>query len=275
MSLILNIMLSTLNSGIENVKNVILPERDDVIYLISHQFTEERFKYIPLELKRNDIRILQIAGKGVAKSRNNVIRLANGDIGLFSDDDVSYTYEYIDTVIETFREKPDLDLALFKINTPDGFPEYKKYPETNFKLKKLPFSVGTIEIAIKINSIRKSGVLFDERFGAGQPLLIGSDESIFVNDCIKRGLNCWFFPHYVVNHPYESTIKHISRYDRRRISVAGAVDARILGWKAIPKAIAATIVKTPDLLRNNKKPIEYLKERLKGVMFILFKKEIK
>lgn len=271
----LNILLSTFNERIENVQDVMLDYRADVDYIVSHQFTDDKYKTIPKKLiERKDVIISQIQGKGVTKSRNNAILLAKGDIGLFSDDDVTYTNEYIDTVIDAFRNHADLDLALFKINTPEGFPEYKKYPFSEMRLRRrLPFSVGTIEIAIRISSIRKSGVLFDERFGAGQPLLIGSDESIFVTDCIKKGLNCWFFPKYIVTHPFESTIKTIPKYDIRRTYVGGAGDARIYGWWAVPRTFLATIKHLPQLIKYKKKPFVYLSERFKAVFYILLHKE--
>lgn len=265
----LNILLSTFNDRIFQVKNVILDFREDVNYIVSHQYTEEKYKVIPEELIRKDITISQIPGFGVTKSRNNCIRLADGDIGLFSDDDVTYTNEYFDTIIRCFTTNELLDLALFKINTPDGFPEYKKYPEQTLKLQKLPFSVGTIEIAFKVESLKKSKVLFDERFGAGQPLLIGSDESIFVLDCIKKGLNVWFYPEYIVNHPLESTVKRLTKYDKRRVSVGGAFDARINGWYSIPKIFIGTVKISPDLLKNKKNPFIYFKERISAAIYIL------
>lgn len=189
----LNILISTYNDGIEQVRNVLLDYRDDVTYIVTHQYTDSVYKYIPEELKREDIFVYQIEGKGVTKSRNKAIKLANGEIGLFSDDDVTYTNQYIDTVINYFKRDDSLDVALFKIKTPEGYPEYKKYPQTALKLKTLPFDVGTIEISFRVKSIKSSNVLFDERFGAGQEKLIGADESIFISDCLKKGNECLVF----------------------------------------------------------------------------------
>lgn len=265
----LDILISTIDEGITNVENVILPKRKGVTYIVSHQYRDAKYKNIPKALTRDDVIVSHIPGQGVTKSRNHAIQLASGDIALFSDDDVTYTPEYFDTVIKTFQSNKDLDVALFKIKTPAGFPEYKKYPTEIEKLNKLPFSVGTIEIAIKINSIKDKYILFDERFGAGQPLLIGSDESIFVLDCLRKNLNVWFFPEYVVEHPYESSVKKYKKYDKRIVSVTGAYDARINGIKAIPKAIGGTLKILPDLIKNKKSPVSYLRERLSATLYIL------
>lgn len=265
----LNVLISTIDEGIYKVKNVILDYRKDVSYIISHQYTDEKFKIIPKELIRDDILISHISGKGVTKSRNNAIRLAKGEIGLFSDDDVTYNNEYIDKVLETFSHNDFLDVAIFKMKKPGDFPDHKNYPKEPIKIRELPFSIGTIEIAFRINQIKKEHIFFDERFGAGQKLLIGSDENIFVLDCIKKGLNVWFFPEYIVNHPREATIMSISKYDKRRNSVRGAYDARINGVISIPKSFYETIRILPDLIINNKNPFLYLKERLFAAIYIL------
>ena len=139
MSATLNILISTFDEGIHKVKNVILDYREDVSYIISHQYTQEKYKIVPLELNRKDILISQIPGLGVTNSRNNAINLAHGEIGLFSDDDVTYSHSYFDTIIETFDNEESLDVCVFKIKTPEGFPEYKNYPKNKIKLKKLPF----------------------------------------------------------------------------------------------------------------------------------------
>ena len=72
--MLLNVLISTIDEGIEKVQNVILKYRKDIFYIISHQYTAEEFKYVPQELKRKDVLISQIPGSGVTKSRNNSIK---------------------------------------------------------------------------------------------------------------------------------------------------------------------------------------------------------
>lgn len=267
--MVVNVLISTIDAGIEKVRDVLLPYREDVKYLVSHQFQDNQFNYTPIELIRKDVFVSHIPGKGVTKSRNNAIHLAEGEIGLFSDDDVIYTNQYFDNIINTFRENPELDVAIFKINTPEGEPEYKKYPKSELKLYKLPFSVSTVEIAFRIEKIKRNNLFFDERFGAGQQLIIGSDESIFILDCMKKGLSVRFYPKYIVNHPFESTSKLIPMFNEKKVSVHGAFDARKNGWISIPKAFLGTIKLTPDLIRNKKNPLVYFYQRMKAAVYIL------
>jgi hypothetical protein len=264
----INILISTIDSGIKKLDQVILQPRDDVKYIVSHQYTNEKNKYIPDTLVRSDITVSQIASKGVTKSRNNAIKLADGDIGLFGDDDVTYNDNYFDTLKRVFTENADLDVALFKIKTPPGEREYKDYPEEVKTIEHAP-SVGTVEIGFRIKRVKEKSIRFDERFGAGQPLLIGSDERLFVQDCIDTGLNVKFFPEYIVNHPYESTVKQIPKYDKRLIWVTGGVDGRMNGSKALLKAFWGTIKMLPDLVKNRINPFSYFYHRVSAVIYIL------
>lgn len=264
----LNILISTIDSGIFQLDKVLLYPQKNVKYIVSHQYRDKGYKQMPSFLERKDVIVSQIPGSGVTKSRNNAIRIADGEIGLFADDDVTYRKEYFDTVLRTFDENPDLDVALFKIKTGPGEPEYKNYSKEVIQYIKAP-SVGTVEVAIRLEKIKEKKIFFDERFGAGQPLLIGSDESIFVHDCIKSGLKVKYFPEYVVEHPYESTVNKISKYDKRRTWVTGGADCRKNGYVAIPKAFFGTLKIIPDLLKNGVNPLRYFFHRISAVLYIL------
>ena len=265
--MVLSILISTIDSGIEKIKDVLLLYRPDVKYIVSHQFTDEKFKIIPVELKRDDVIVSQIPGKGVTKSRNHAISLAAGDICLITDDDVRYTNEFLNTIIQTFQER-NPDVALFKIKTNEGEGAYKNYPaeERRLNLKNL-HSPSTIEIAFKTEKI-KGSIFFDERFGLGS-FLNGGAEKFFVRDAIEKGLNVCYFPEYVVNHPEESTIKSLPKYHKRRVMVWGGSDARINGWLAIPKSFLGTIKFIPDLIKNRKNPFVYFYQRIKASIYIL------
>lgn len=269
-----DILISTYGSGINFVPYILLEERDDVKYIVSHQYGIESNLLIPNSLTRKDIIVSQISGKGLTKSRNNAINLSQSFIGIFSDDDVKYTNLYIDTIIRYHKKYKDFDIILFKIKTPSGEPEYKTYENKIKEYKKVP-NVSSIEMTFKTNSIKQAGVKFDERFGAGNKFLIGSEERIFLHDCLKAGLKILYVPEYIVEHPFESTVKTISEYDNRRIRVTGGLDARINGPIAIPKSFIGTIKFLPDLIKHKKNPIIYFWERFRAAVYITFTKTTK
>lgn len=266
----INILISTIDQGIDKIKNILLPYRDDVKYIVSHQYTDTSFKIIPDALDRQDVVVSQISGKGLSISRNNAIKQADGDICVISDDDVSYTNEYIDRVKRTYLKEHNVDIACFKIETNKGEPEYKKYATGKkcFSLSNKA-SVSSIEITFKLNKIKSNKINFDSRFGIGSEKLIGGEETVFLFDCLKSKLKVCYYPYFVVNHPFESTVKSLSKYDKRRVSVTGAFDARINGYIAIPKAFLGMIKIYPDLIKQKKNPLVYLKERIFAAVYIL------
>ncbi len=263
-----NILISTIDRRIESVSKVLLEPRPDVSYIISHQYTNERHKYIPDYLNRPDVTVSQLPGFGITKSRNNVIRLADGDIGLFADDDVTYRHSDIDILKKTFLKNSQADVAIFKIRTPAGDPEYKNFSREKRQYEKA-CNVGTVQVAFRVSTIKKNKVRFDERFGIGNPLLIGGEEQLFLHDCIQSGLHVFFFPEYIVEHPYMSTIKGIAKYDKRKNWVAGGIDCKLNGSIALIKAFAGTLKIIPDLLKNRVNPATYFYHRISAVIYIL------
>lgn len=264
----INILISTIDTGIYKIKEVLLDPREDVEYIISHQYTEDKYRIIPHELQRDDITVDHLEGKGVTKSRNNAIKIATGDICIIADDDVSYTFEYIGNVLE-FYENNRADIVCFKINTGNNNPEYKNYPEKTLKIDgKTNYQPSSVEITFSLNSIKKNNLSFDERFGLGS-WLNGGGERFFIEDALHKNMDVYFVPKYIVNHPYESTIKFFPKYHKRRNVQTGAIDARINGYLSLVKPFFAVIRYYRDLVEHNKSPLEYLRERISGALYIL------
>jgi glycosyltransferase involved in cell wall biosynthesis len=266
--MVINVLISTIDQGIYRVKDVILPFRNDVKYIISHQFTGTEKTPIPQELVRKDVVISQIAGRGVTKSRNIAIENATGDICIIADDDVSYTFKYIDNIIEFYKDNR-VDIACFKINTGKNDLEYKNYPKGVVRLgKEINYQPSSIEITFLLNSIKKHNLTFDERFGLGS-WLNGGGERFFIEDALDKNMDVYFVPKYIVNHPYESTIKNFQKYHKRRNIQTGAIDARINGFLSLIKPFIAVIRYYRDLVEHNKNPFGYLRERISGALYIL------
>lgn len=269
--MILTVLVSTIDSGINRVPNIILGARTDVNYIVIHQITDSIYKNIPGELLREDVKIFQITGKGLTRSRNYGIMQASGDIAIIADDDVSYRNEYFDLIIETFRiERPDV--ALFKIKTREGEREYIDYPKLPFKVTiENIHSPSSIEITFNISKIRNI-IKFDERFGLGT-FLNGGGELFFITDAIKHGLNVRYYPFYVVIHPQESQIMKYPQYHKRRVKVVGAIYARKYGLMAIPRIFIRSLMLIPELFKTSKSPLAYLYQMYTGCFYILLNRQ--
>ena len=264
----LDILISTFDSGIYKIKDILLPPRLDVRYIVSHQYTNDNFKIIPEELKRNDVFIYHLSGKGLTISRNNAINFAEGNICLIADDDVKYNNQYLDSIINVFNDKT-IDVACFKIKTPNGESEYKDYPEQRMKLITISiYSPSSIEIVFRTEEVKLKNIQFDSRFGLGSPLP-GGEETLFIADCIRSGLNVFFVPIYVVEHPFESSTKSLSKFDKRRNRVSGAIDYRLNGKISFLRSVIVSLKLIPELIKNKKNPFNYLLERISGSLYIL------
>jgi glycosyltransferase involved in cell wall biosynthesis len=269
--MLINVLISTLDEGINHIHNVLLKPFPDVDYLVSQQITCDEFKTIPAILQnREDVTIVQITGKGLSTNRNNAIKEAKGDIALLADDDVSFMPDTFEIIKNVFLKDEDLDVACFKIKTPETEPVYKKYPSGPYQIKKNKcHSISSVEIAFRIKSIKEKNILFDERFGIGSSMMIAGEESLFIYDCLKNGLKIVFYPFEIVMHPFNSTLRQFSPFDAKKNILAGGLDARKTGWRSVPNAYLKTMRLLPALLIRGISPFRYLKQRLTGAFFIL------
>jgi glycosyltransferase involved in cell wall biosynthesis len=264
----LSILISTIDDGINNISSILLQERGDVEYIVSHQYTDLIYCDIPDALIRSDVQVSQISGKGLSRSRNNAIKHATGEIGIIADDDVRYEPEYFDTVIQQYKNN-QFDVICFKIKTPDGQPVYKSYPKECCRIIDfMDYTPSSIEITFRLNEIKSHEIQFDERFGLGAKFT-GGEESIFINDCLYEKLKVYFIPEYIVQHDFERTNSKISTYDPLRLEKGAAVRCRINGISEIIKIILRPILNIKKLVRNNVNPLRLFYHQIKSVLYIL------
>ena len=259
----LNILISTHNNKVANIPSLLLPFREDVSYIVSYQYdNDESLALIPKEFKRDDVMFLPMQGLGLCKNRNNALLHADGDIALIADDDVTYTNEYLDKVIEVFSQNPETDVALFKIKTRDEDPPMKRYPLIKGRYKEMKgYYPSSVELALRVSSV-KGKVLFDERFGLGSEYLNSGEEEIFIKDCIKKALQVDFYPYYIVEHPYQSTGKNL--FLPKSLRSRGAVSSYLHGFSAGLRMIKFSLF---TALRGRSNIFTLLKHTMWGVFY--------
>ncbi len=266
----INILIATIDQGLERVADIVLTEQKDVSYIVSHQVTAEKYRAVPQALKRPDVIISQLPGRGIARNRNNALNLAGGDVALLADDDVRFEPENIAVIRETFHANNGFDVACFKIATPAGEEEYKDYAPEAFALNDTNgHYISSLEIAFRLEPVKKRGIKFDERFGLGSDLIQYGEEAVFIHDCIQAGLVVKYIPRYVVEHPFMSMTKAMAEYASAKNIFKGGYDARRYGWRAVPAAFYNTFRLRKELCNHNKSMGGYLSERLKGARYIL------
>lgn len=189
----IEVLICTIDGGIESVPKVLLPPRPDVGYLVSWQHTAEGHCDLPESLSdRKDVRVTHLSGRGLSANRNHALSQARGEILLIADDDVAYGPESFDNILRTFGKYPDASLICFQALDEQGKP-MRNYPDFPHKYEERPYGsfVCSWEIALRNSSALPR---FDERFGLGAPYLACGEEEIFVEDVARQGLGVRYEP---------------------------------------------------------------------------------
>lgn len=245
----LELLICTIDEGIERLKDKFLSPRKDVQYLVSWQYTGECPQVPDWLCLRRDVRVVQLAGRGLCRNRNHAFDHAQGDVLKICDDDERWTDMYFDTILETYRQHPEYDIVHFQAIGPK-----KKYP---------PLFVTSFEITLRRTSL--GSLRFDERFGLGSEYLCAGEEDVFIHDACRSGLSVHYEPKPICEtHPqttgdnWESAILQRSKgaafcYTRGSVYACYKAVRESLGWT----------------LRQGANPIVMLRNWFWGIKYIL------
>ena len=216
----LEILICAYNNRIENVANVLMPPMHNITYLISWQQSDDfTAPELPDALRREDVKICTLRGKGLSLNRNNAIACATGDICLIGDDDITYLPNHVPHIIEIFESHPTIDIATFKYESRNN---PKQYPSYSFDLRQSAkgYYVTSFEIAFRRKSVQGK-VWFNPLFGPNSPMFISGEDGMFVFDALSKGLSGFFFPYVIARHHHATTRTH-SAADPRLVMATAA-----------------------------------------------------
>lgn len=233
--LTLNVLVCCYADSVYEVPALLLPQRDDVRYFISHQHPEGWDKDVPdILLDREDVYLSSFVGRGISQNRNHALEMlisiigrrngtlpleviggsddTFGEICLVADDDVKYTEESFDTVLNAYRQYSQADMIFFKIAASDGDRPFKDYSDRPRWITKPVLSgkgyLSSIEMSFRFAPVFQNGIVFDEDFGIGSAAHPeGGEETVFLHDCLCSGMKALYLPEFIVSHPFESTGK--------------------------------------------------------------------
>lgn len=196
----IDILICSINKGIVKVPDVLLQPQEGVRYVVSYQYTDERFlDLIPAELnEREDVCFFQYKGEGLSANRNLAMDKAKSDLIIFADDDARFSEDSIKLVRETFAKHVDLDVAFFMATTYTG-KLLKTYPNHERVVSEIPadYSISALEMVCRRSRVQ-SVVRFDERFGLGTKFLTCGEDDIWLTDALRLNLSMRFFPQKLV-----------------------------------------------------------------------------
>lgn len=152
----------------------------------------DRLDYRELEYRGHQIRFYSFPERGVGRSRNEAIMRADGDICLFSDQDIVYQPGYAASIAKEFENHPDADMILFNIEVEESRRTYHITERKRVRWYNCG-RYGAVSFAVRKSSLLTSGVTFSLLFGGGSEYSNGED-SLFLKDFMKKGYKVYTAP---------------------------------------------------------------------------------
>lgn len=233
-------LYATCGKGIVELLDNIPKPNPRLKILIVHQISSQHESVEHYFKERDDVRYFSMLDKGVTKSRNFALTHAIGDIVLFCDDDVIYT-DFIDELIEIYARNPSVSGVTLNYSTPTFgvLPKFKKVSFVHSLSTIL--SIGTIEVSVRLSSVRTAGATFPEELGAGTKFYC-CDEPVFLSKLIKFGSVIIYFPLTVGSHPDISSGLNFNSYP--------ALFSRLIAFRYIYGYIFGTFIFYAFCLKN-------------------------
>lgn len=135
------------------------------------------------------IRCFCTAERGVGLSRNTALMRADGEICLFSDEDIVFDPGYEEAVLSEFEKNKDADVIAFNFRVDAQRATY--YNEKPGRIRWYNYGrYPTYAVAARTEALRKKNISFSLLFGGGARYSNGED-SLFLHDCLKKGLHLY------------------------------------------------------------------------------------
>ena len=132
----------------------------------------------------HQIKVVETEWRGVSRARNELIRRANADIGLFIDDDCVLAPEYPTHILCAYSSLPEADFIRFNTRRDYWNPvgaHTRSHKKASFRDLS---SLGMWGLSFKCEKLRRLSVRFNESLGAPNYLYNGED-SVFLYDLCK------------------------------------------------------------------------------------------
>lgn len=146
--------------------------------------------------------------KGPAAARNLGVNKAEGDIIAFIDDDCIVSKNWLESIADTFAEKPDIAVCgTFPYSTKDmHVKNLKPHPERYFTFEYMPASIiSTNNCALYKSVFHKIGG-FDESF-----VLTGGEDPDFIYRLLKNGYKVYHTAKLIVFHHPKTSFRPLAR----------------------------------------------------------------
>lgn len=185
------VLASVMNQSLKCIAERMGIESDAVIINQTDHFGYEEYEHSCGDSVRK-IRCYHFVERGVGLSRNNALMRAEGDILLFSDEDIVYDSGYEDKILTEFAKHPKADFLLFNMRVGETRATYhtEKFHRVHiWNAGRYP----TYSFAVRREKIQAANITFSLLFGGGAKYSNGED-SLFLKDCLRYGLKVYAVP---------------------------------------------------------------------------------
>lgn len=222
-----------------------------VRYLLAWQLPEGEYPgEVPAVLAgRRDVTVEMWQGRGVSANRNRLLDMATAPYLLCADDDIDYTAEGLNRVIEGLDSDPDADIMTFRIRTTERRPYPPDGATLGYSRHRRNFYPYLVEVAMRREAVRRAGLRFDERFGTNAPVLGAGEEDVFLYDAWRAGLTLRHRAAEILTHDAPSTVSRRAT-DPAVVMARGAVLRHIYGRSAWLRQLRLALSLPGNPLRN-------------------------
>ncbi len=164
---------------------------------------------------------------GLSRARNVGLKLVEGDIVAFPDDDCWYPADLLERVARTFEEHPEYDGVSGRPALPSGklYPGWRDAPSRITKSNVWQRGMS-LAIFLKRRVVIRTGI-FDETLGAGSGTRWGSgEETDYLLASLEKGFAIHYAPSIIVSHP--PLRRGYGRAERRKAYSYGQGMGRVL-----------------------------------------------
>lgn len=251
----IQILLSTMHQRDRTCLSDLNIQTDAVVINQCDEENREQFVW-----ENHDITWINSKERGLSKSRNMSLQNASASYVILADDDLKYVEDYENIIVQAFEENSQADIIAFQV---EGIEEtFKKYARKAKKISYLSsMHISSVEIAIKLENIKKKGICFNELFGAGAEYRMG-EENIFLFQCLKEDLNILYIPKKIADlHIGDST--WFEGYNNKYFYDRGATYYEMFG-KLAKVMILLFAIKKYGVYKKNSSFWQALKNMYKG-----------
>lgn len=168
------------------------------------------------------VEYINATDRGVGKNRNRLLERADADLLILADDDMRFVDNYPQIALEAVRLCGCADVYVFNLieKNPQRYVNHrvKRIGRTNYA------RYGAARLMLRRESIEKAGIQFSLEFGGGAKYGSGED-TIFLHECIDRGLKVFAVPLALAEIDQEATSTWFSGYHKHFFEDKGALYA--------------------------------------------------